>query len=431
MYVGTHYNSYYNSRFVNSSSVYQRMGVNNNRNTNLLNSLSSLYGNKLNTGNVLGNSGVQYVQALKTGAADMKSALGDLTTGAAFRQKTAISSDTDAMTVEASSNRYYTSASQNLSVQIDQVAQGQENTGDALAASANAGLSGYQQFEIEINGKTTQVSFMAEAGDSNETIQKKMAEAINGKNIGVTASVKRDGSNSTLNIASKETGDDNKNRFAVRDVSGNAVARTGANKTTKTAQNAIYSVNGGAQRTSKTNKVDLGNGITATLKKAGDKAVTVSTGVDKKQAINKVKELAESYNKVYNAALGNAADDPKANRLFTKMLNNTQTYMSSLNRVGIEFDADGRMKVNEEKMNAAVEDGTLESFFTEDSRRNYGFGNQLDRLATDVSLNTSNYVSQSAFGNGAKGFDSSMYTASQMVRNTQYTGISMLLDMFW
>ena len=123
---------------------------------------------------------------------------------------------------------------------------------------------------------------------------------------------------------------------------------------------------------------------------------TDATGGTTAYAKASVEKLVKSYNDLYVEAV-KRSNDPKAQNLAVKMINISKTYSGSLSKIGIGFDSDGKMTLDSAKLNEAAESGKLEQFFTENSGKNYGFTNQLSRLAENVSRNTANYVSKSEF----------------------------------
>ena len=343
----------------------------------------------------LGGDALRYITSIKAASKNLKNALGDLS-GAAFAKKTPVSSDKDIMSVSYFGNR--PGDIKNSTVRIFQTAAGQENTGTKLATSDTFGSSGINKFSINVGGKTTELSISISASDTNGSVQKKIADAINSSGAGVVAAVENDATtnSSLLKISSNGTGNNDNNKFTLSDITGNLVAKTGANDISSVARDAIYSVNGGPQRTSQSNTVDLGGGLNVTFNKASEKTVTISTGKDMEYAKTAVENLVKSYNDLYVEAIQRQSD-AKSQNLATKMIGISKTYNSSLSRIGIGFDKDGKMTLDNSKFNEAVENGRLEQFFTENSGKNYGFTNMLSRLASNVSLNTSNYVSRSEF----------------------------------
>jgi len=354
--------------------------------------------NKTDEKDSLGADAVGFVKNIKSASKNLSGALKDLS-GPAFTNKTATSSNTDVMTVSYSGNK--PNSIDRMSVKVSQTAAGQMNEGSLMnATAAYEGSKGTNQFTIEAGGKTTQPSVNIAASDTNKDAQQKMADAINKAGAGVKATVETDSetNKSMLKLESLNTGSDPKNGFEIKDVTGNLAAQTGANEVSREGRDAIYSINGGAARTSQTNTVNLGNGVSATFKKASEQEVIVSPGKDTDYMKNAVNNMVKSYNDLY-AEAAKRVNDPKSQNLATKMISTSKTYSGSLASIGIGFDKDGRMTVDTKKFDQAAENGKLEKFFTENSGKNYGYTNQLSRLSDNVSRNTANYVSSSQFGN--------------------------------
>ena len=367
----------------------------------------ALYNNKLSksvfpvnnalNSNPLNSGSMQYVTNIKSASKNLSSSIRSLSGGAAFMKKTMTSSDNDVLSVNYSGSIFNRPG--NTTVDVKQIAAGQANKGADMKQDDAFGEAGTYKFSIDVNGKSTELSVNVAAGDKNKDVQQKMADAINKAGIGVKAAVESDSEKKTssLKIESAGIGDDEKNKFAINDTEGGLAAKLGVDKATQEAQDALYSVNGGKEQSSKSNTVDIGGGMNVTFKKASDKAVTISQGMDLDFAKSSVNNLVKNYNDMYVEALKNAKD-PKAEALASRLLNVSKTYSGSLSKVGIGFDKDGMMTINEAQFNKAAENGDLEKFFRENSGKNYGFTNQLGKLADNVSRNTSNYVSKSLFG---------------------------------
>ncbi len=348
------------------------------------NSLASILGgNSLLGVNSLGSinySALNNLQSVKTSVKGLQTALNSLSTGAAFNQKTAVSSNPDAVSVTQTKSGNIPT----FSVGVTQLASGQANTGSSLAAAANAAAGSYQ-VQINLNNKTHTVAFQVNAGDTNQVFQQKFADAINKKGIGLTASVQKDGANSTLSIRANTTGDIPAAAFTLADYTGNAVATLGVNNVSQAAQNAIYNINGQA-KTSASNTVALTNGATATLKQITGDPVIISAGTDKTSAKRAVDDMVSNYNDlVKNSAAGS--------RLTRELTAITQLYAPVLGRLGITAASDGTLKTDETKLNAAAENGSLKAFFTQSRSLSYGFSGQLNRTLTNVSSNAQSYIS--------------------------------------
>ena len=353
--------------------------------------------NKTQGANQLGGEGLKYVNNIKSASKNLSSSLKELS-GMAFTKKTPTSSDPDAMTVKYNGNK--PESVKQMTVNIEQTAAGQLNEGSRINANDSFGSSGANKFSINIGGKETEFSVNVAEGDSNSVVQQKMADAINAAGIGVKATVEKDstGASSMLKLESAGIGNNDNNKFTVTDITGDLAKKTGVGQVTREARDAVYSVDGGAKRTSQSNNVDLGNGLNVTFNKASGKDITISAGKDTSYAKSAVESFVKSYNDLY-AEAAQKTNDPKAQNLATKMVNTSKIYFGSLSSIGIGFDGDGKMTLDTARLDEAAENGNLEKFFTENSGKNYGFTNQLSRLADNVSNNTSNYVSRSVFGN--------------------------------
>ena len=361
----------------------------------------------------LGDGALNYVNNIKSASKDISGTLKELS-GSAFSKKAAVSSDTDVMTVNTSPTK--PSSIKETTVKIDQTAAGQANEGASLNAKESFGSSGTSKFSIDVGGKTTELSINVSASDTNSDVQNKMATAINNAGIDVKATVETDSKNgtSTLKLESTNTGNNEKSKFTVSDVTGNLASRTGVDEVSREARDAVYSVNGGETRTSRSNTVDLGDGLSVTFNKASDKEVKVSSGKDIEYAKSAVNDLVKSFNDLHIEATQRSSD-AKAQNLASKMDNISRMYSGSLSGIGIGFNTDGTMNIDKDKLNAAAESGKLEQFFTENSGRNYGFTNQLSRLSDNVSQHTSNFVSKSLFGDS-------------ITENFSYSGFGELLQ---
>jgi len=215
-----------------------------------------------------------------------------------------------------------------------------------------------------------------------------MAAAINGKNVGVTASVAADSKNATskLSLTSTETGSKNGGSvFEITDTKGNLADKMGVTQISQNAQNAVYTVNGGEEKTAASNNIDLGNGVTATLKDAGKTTLTFQR--DGSGAIDKVKELVGSLNSILaEAARGEGRGSDRLGLAITSM---NKAYKGTLEKAGINVSQGGMLSVDEDKLKKAAENGSLEKIFQ--SKGNYGFAYRAGHIAQNMSQ-TSIYI---------------------------------------
>ena len=146
---------------------------------------------------------------------------------------------------------------------------------------------------------------------------------------------------------------------------------------------------------------------------------------DNSKAIAAVEDFVKNYNDLYTES-AQKLDDPKPQKLATKMVNISKTYNSSLASVGIGFDKDGKMTIDKETLDKSAENGKLKTFFTQNAGKNYGFTNQIANLADSVNRNTSSYVSSSVLGNSL--MDSFSYSGTGKTNQYNFLNSGLLFD---
>ena len=440
------------------------MGLNNrintlNQNQSLLNSFNSL-NNSRRQGFAArgfdpfaafgGNFGVNNatagadVRSFLTGMKNTAERLGDaMNRMRGTGRETVVSSDPAAVSVRTANSSARIS---DTTIRVNQVASGQVNRGTALTANQRVSVADAvnHTFEIEQDGRTHRISMRVGINYTQEDMQNAMAQAISRANIGVRASVETssDGRTSTLTVESRETGvfDDNRNAFQIRDISGRAVAMTGVDAQTQGPADAEFSINGGAVQTSRSNEVDLGPGVTATLRQAApNRDITVSMGRERTVSADNINEMVRQFNTLLSNTADNR-DDRGVDRLRRQLSGLSTSNAPSLAQVGISVDREGFMSVNSSRLNAAIENGSLDRFFNGDPHgASFGFANRLSRLAEDVAANPQRFMSREsmnllepqgpAFSRPGYNANSALSAVRASRQNRIFT-MGLLMDMF-
>jgi len=317
-----------------------------------------------------------------------------------------------------------------ISVEVMQIAQSQKNEGTALNSNARATASGFSagahRIAITVGDRQFDINFNVSVTDTNRDVQQRIANAItNNSEIDVRASVSTDTAKGTssLVLQSAATGVANEGQpnFTVRSVTGNAVGAAGIGEITQEAQNAQFRVNrgsDGAVQASRTNDVDLGFGITAQLRAAGTTGLAM--GKDETAQVSAFRNMVNSFNGMIQAA----KDAGSGSSLERELGGLARNFSSALGRIGISFNQDGFMRIDEARMNAAAASGELERFGTRDG---INFMNRLSRFAEGVARNPvafagSANTSSNLLNSGVN------FTPMQMSRMTRMTNIGSLFD---
>lgn len=209
----------------------------------------------------------------------------------------------------------------------------------------------------------------------NNTLQG-IRDAINGANLGVTASIVNDGSGTPYRLAlsSNNSGVNHSIKIttdgadaAITSLLANDPAGTQNLVETVTAGNAQFSVNGIA--ISKTSNVvtDAIEGVTLTLKQVTTTPAVLTVEKDTAGVNTAVSALVTAYNDLYSAMKNSTAyksgsalaGDRSLQSLQIKMREIAATAVGSgsltnLFEVGIGFKADGSMQLDESKLTGAI-----------------------------------------------------------------------------
>jgi flagellar hook-associated protein 2 len=322
-----------------------------------------------------------------------------LSTSAASSAKTVL---TAASTGSAKAGTY--------AVDVKQLAQGQFLTSEEFAASdAKLGTGAATTVKIDfgtaggdkgfvINGTATSKSITIDS--SNNTLDG-IAAAF--KAVGVDVKVvKGDDGKFSLAIAG-ESGADNSMRISV---SGDAALKSllgydpdGAQKLKQTtaAQNAILTVNGGADITSASNSVkDKGiAGATLTLSTTGKTDVTITQ--DASQIGANLKSFAAAYNdltaKLQALQKGDLKADTAINQVVSQMglllkTGGGSVSINALHAAGVTQDATGNLVIDDKKLTAAItaDSSAVAKLFTNDGK---GIADLLSSKAAAFTSNTS------------------------------------------
>jgi len=247
-----------------------------------------------------------------------------------------------------------------------------------MGATERSVEAGEYSFSIEAGGQTHNFTIAVNENDTNESIQERMAAAINERDIGITASVTSveatddQEATTSLSLVSDNTGTD-----AAFTVSGDLTSAMGVTDATQEAQNAVFSVNGGEERTSQSNDVSLAAGITATLTGSGTTSVSVER--DARSATEAVTGLVDALNSALRSA--NASDGRGSARFVNDIQSMNRNYAASLARVGISVSRNGELSIDEEQLERAAQDGSLDRLFAD---QQFGFGARMERIATNA-----------------------------------------------
>lgn len=293
-------------------------------------------------------SAVNYVKrydSTMTGLMDSANKLRDANSASAVNELSVSSSDTDVLTADA---RFRVRSESSYELNVSQVATSQINTSDALNSSDAA--SDFSMSISTLRGASADISISAANEDGTQKTNKQLlseaAQAINGKSLGVTASVVTENGQSSLKLTSNNTG-----AGSSFSVTGTFADDHNMGHVTQDAQNAMYTVTQDGVTTSHqsgTNNISLDTGkISVNLKKAG--SATVNAAVDSDKVASAMQQFVDSYNntvKLLNDNTDRGAGTLRQVAAMSHILGSDKEQAM----LGLSFDKEGTLVLDKDKL---------------------------------------------------------------------------------
>lgn len=322
------------------------------------------------------------------------SSLSDTDSDDVLNKKAASSTNTDLV-----SAKYIGSDDEDISfdISVEKLATTQENAGYYLNANAPVDMApGNYSFDVHINDTDYEFQFSIAEGDTNKNLQDKLSSLINRSNIGISGFVAEDNEgNSALVMESVATGisEGQDSLFSVSDENtsknNGVVSYLGIADITSPAANAEFTLNG-TSRTAYSNVFTVDKKFEIALKGLtdGESAVTIGLKPDVESMTDNVKQLADSYNGFLDKAAAYEGSNVKTQTFLSDMKKLTNSYRNELDTMGLTFNEDGRMEIDEAKLTESLE--------SEDGQAHIGsvrsFTSALMRKSSQISLNPMDYV---------------------------------------
>ncbi len=276
-----------------------------------------------------------------------------------FNDRTATSSDPNVLTATAidafSQDSGATEATYNISV--IQLAQAQENTGLELNGTDTSAVDlGTNTFNVNINSQDYLLNIDVVAGDTNEDVLRKMAQALDEASIGISAEVTNGSGEGTRTLVSTSDSTGAANAFTISDISGNAVTATGVAAVSTAAQDAAYAVDG-TDFTSGSNTIYLDEGLVAVnLQGVGESALTVAP--DAEQVENAITDFISQVNSFVDSLENNS--DYIKDDVLTSINSFIDAHKNELESLGITRGEDRRLEIDIDQLATATSQNMAE-----------------------------------------------------------------------
>ena len=293
-------------------------------------------------------------------------------------------------------------------VEVRSLASPQVNLGSFLPAdSLEIPLDTYS-FDVNIHNTNYEFQYKITEGDTNKSVQEKLARLISNAGIGIDAEVETAGDLSALRLTSVATGVPigREDLFTISDThsskASGSVDYFGIGQITRPAANAEVLINGQSRSISsnhfvleKTYELTL-NGISP----MEGQTATVSVKDDTESLGENINKLVNGYNSFIDFAFRNKGRRTKNADLLKEMRGIASVYKDGLNYMGLSIQDNGSIALNTDTYTRSLEDGDAKH--TINMMRD--FADSLFRKAGQISLNPMQYIDNTmvAYKNPAK-----------------------------
>lgn len=275
-----------------------------------------------------------------------------------------------------------------LSIKVDQLATGQVNVGSYLPIGESSFTPGNYSLGIAINQNQYTFNLKINDGDTNQQIQRNLADSINSNHIGIHASIRNnriDGT-SALVLRSDEIGlsDNGDLRFHFDEtyIDNDITTALGLDQIDTLPTNAQFRIND-IEHTSVSNRISLNHSLDIDLLATSDSPVTVYLTPDEDKIADKLDNFLASYNDLIDIAR-NGFQQKGASRLFHDITGITRRHQDVLTQAGIHADEDGYLNRSEDADPLQVKE-----LFDQDLS---GFRTDIHRVTEKMILNPLDYI---------------------------------------
>lgn len=362
-----------------------------------------------------------YAVNLKENARELRSdiaELGGLEEDGLISGKSAYSSDNSVVSALYVGDDTDSENAPTFNIEVQSLATPQENEGYYLYPREVELPEATYSFDVGINGMNYEFQFAISDGETNKDVEDRLARLINNSGIGLNAAVEENNGRYALRITSELTGAPNgKDQiFTISDDKTSkekgAVAYFGLDNVSLNPSNAEFLING-EPREASSNHFTVGKMYELELKSTSKEGEPSEIGLktNTETVTDNVTKLIGSYNNFLKAVSTYTETQSRSKLLANEVKGIGSYYGQYFESMGINFEEDGTLSVDEDKLkSAANESEDLSSTFSALK----DFSNSLLRKSNQVALNPMEYVQRTvvAYKNPGHNFASPYNTSS-------------------
>ena len=274
-----------------------------------------------------------------------------------------------------------------LTISVDQLASEQVNVGEYLYSSGRDITPGSHSFAIDTADGLSQFSISVSENDSNLDVQSRLTEAINNRDIGINASVVRDGSTSAVMLSSVETGASAASsglQFSLKDENGGQgiVDSLGLSNVVTRPQNSEFTINGEAH-SSTSNHISINQIVELDFHSVSKAPVDIQFVPDTRIAKEQLTSFVDSYNKLVELAEQEGPVNIGSRSLLKDVSGMIKKHTDTLEKAGIHVDDTGRLHLPEGDETNLFREEKLAELFRDNSEFRKDINKATERLTLD------------------------------------------------
>ncbi|MCI9150070.1 MAG: flagellar filament capping protein FliD [Lachnospiraceae bacterium] len=285
-----------------------------------------------------------------------------------------------------------------LQIEVRSLAKPQINIGNFLRSNQQSLPADSYAFDLATASASYEFQFTVNDGDSNYTVQSRLANLISNAGIGLSASVIEDPSGrSALRIESLSTGrhsgQDYLFRFGAAGSANSAEAleTLGIAQISQESENSSFLLNG-APYSSYSNTFSINNVFELELKGVSpeDTPATIGFKTNTQAVMENIQTLADAYNSVLDITTRHSASRYLSSKLQHQIGGVAMHYQQELEDIGLSVDEDNYLSIREDTLTSTIEaDNASERLFVLNN-----FKRSLDAKASIAVLNPLDYVNK-------------------------------------
>ncbi len=368
------------------------------------------------------NESKSFAVGIKEDARELRNviaSLGGLDEEKILNKKASYSSNEDIASVVFTGEHPENVAVPSYEIEVRALASNQVNTGSFLPNTKVGLPPDTYSFDVHINDLNYEFQYSIKEGESNRSIQNRLAKLISNADIGLNADViEDDNGNSALRLRSTSEGlkDGHTSIFLVSDdftsKREGSVSYFGLDQMTRPAANAEFLLNG-KELTSQSNSFSIDNLFEVTLKglssSKGDTA-TIGLKTDVESLTENISDLVRGYNSFIRHTAEYSDNFSGSRRLLGEMRGITARYHSQFDILGLNLQENGTIEIDKGELRHAA----FSEYAKEDFSAIRNFANTLVRKMDQVSLNPMDYVNKTiiAYKNPGKNYATPYITSA-------------------